>query len=105
MSVRLLTEHHLEILRLKGGCKGLSESTLVKMQTCWKSHVIAQIVLRFELYVSQYIQVKHICTERSFHSFYVSIYHVLSCQPIVTVTSFFCLQSYQGLIIGRSLVY
>ena len=29
--VKLLTEHHLEFLGLKGGCTGLSESTLVKM--------------------------------------------------------------------------
>ena len=31
MSVELLNEHHLEFLRLKGGCTGSSESTLVKM--------------------------------------------------------------------------
>ena len=31
MSVKLLTEHHLEFLSLKGGCIGSSESTLVKM--------------------------------------------------------------------------
>ena len=31
MSVKLLTEHHLEFLSLKGGCTCLSESTLVKM--------------------------------------------------------------------------
>ena len=31
MSVKLLTEHHLEFLSLKGGCTGSSESTLVKM--------------------------------------------------------------------------
>ena len=37
MSVRLLTEHHLEFLSLTGGCTGLSESTLVKMPHCWKS--------------------------------------------------------------------
>ena len=37
MSVQLLTEHHLGFLRLKGGCTGLSESTLVKMPHCWKS--------------------------------------------------------------------
>ena len=43
MFVELLTEHHLELLSLKGGCKGLSESTLVKMSNCWKSHVAAQI--------------------------------------------------------------
>ena len=38
MSVKLLTEHHLEFLSLKGGCTGSSESTLVKMPHCWKSH-------------------------------------------------------------------
>ena len=42
MSVNLLTEHHLEFLSLKRGCTGLSESTLVKMPHCWKSHVAAQ---------------------------------------------------------------
>ena len=41
MSVKLLTEHHLEILSLKRGCIGSSESTLVKMPHCWKSHVAA----------------------------------------------------------------
>ena len=41
MNVKLLTEHHLEFLSLKGGCTGLSESTLVKMPHCWKSHVTA----------------------------------------------------------------
>ena len=40
MSVKLLTEHHhLEFLSLTGGYSGLSESTLVKMPHCWKSHV------------------------------------------------------------------
>ena len=43
MSVKLLTEHHLEILNLKGGCTGSSESTLVKMSQCWKSHVTAHV--------------------------------------------------------------
>ena len=31
MSVTLLAEHHLELISLKGGCTGASESTLVKM--------------------------------------------------------------------------
>ena len=31
MTVKLLTEHHLEFLSLKGGCIGLSESIHVKM--------------------------------------------------------------------------
>ena len=43
MSVKLLTEHHLEFLNLKGGCTGLSESTLVKLSHCRKSHVAAHI--------------------------------------------------------------
>ena len=39
MSVKLLTEHHLEVLSLRGGCTGSSESTLVKMPHCWNLHV------------------------------------------------------------------
>ena len=41
MNVKLLTEHHLELLSLTGGCTGSSESTLVKMPHCWKSRVVA----------------------------------------------------------------
>ena len=43
MSVKLLTEHHLEFLSLKGCYTGLSESTLVKMSHCWKSRVMAHL--------------------------------------------------------------
>ena len=43
MIVRLLTEHLLEFLSLKGGCTGLFESTLVKMPHFWKSLVTAHI--------------------------------------------------------------
>ena len=43
MTVKLLTEHHLKFLGLKGGYTGSSESTLVKMPHCWKSHVTAHI--------------------------------------------------------------
>ena len=42
MIVKLLTEHHLEFLSLKGGCRGSSEYSLVKMSNCWKSHAAAQ---------------------------------------------------------------
>ena len=45
MSNKLLTEHHLECLSLKDGCTGSSESTLVKMPHCWKSHVTAQMFI------------------------------------------------------------
>ena len=43
MIVKLLTEHHLEFLNLKGGCRGSSESTPVKLSNCWKSHAAAHI--------------------------------------------------------------
>ena len=39
--IKLLTIHHLEFLSLTGG---LSESTLVKMPHCWKSHVTAHLL-------------------------------------------------------------
>ena len=45
MILKLLTEHHLECLSLKGGCRGSSESTHVKIPHCWKSHALAQFVL------------------------------------------------------------
>ena len=47
MTVKLLTEHHLEFVRLKGGCTGSSESTHVKMSNCWKSHALAQMIKNF----------------------------------------------------------
>ena len=43
MTVKLLTEHHSEFQSLKGGSTVSSESTLVKMPHCWKSHVVAQL--------------------------------------------------------------
>ena len=43
MTVKLLTEHHLEFLGLIGGCTRLSESTLVKTSHCWKSHDVAHL--------------------------------------------------------------
>ena len=43
MIVKLLTEHHLEFLSLKEGCRGSSESTLDKMSNCWKSHAVAHL--------------------------------------------------------------
>ena len=42
MVVKLLTEHYLEFLSLKEGCRGSSKSTLAKMSNCWKSHAAAQ---------------------------------------------------------------
>ena len=54
MSVKLLTEHHLEFLSLKGGCTGWSESTLVKMPHCWKSLVTAHLFVFISDIVSKF---------------------------------------------------
>ena len=45
MSVKLLSEHNLEFLRLKEGCTFSLESTLVKIPHCWKSRVGAHFTL------------------------------------------------------------
>ena len=41
---KVLTEHRLELIILKGGCRGSSESTNVKIPHCWKFHALANIV-------------------------------------------------------------
>ena len=55
MIVKLLTEHPLEFLSLKGSCRGSSESTLVNLSNCWKSHAAAQLChskITYDLYLS-----------------------------------------------------
>ena len=60
MIVKLLTEHYLEFLSLKGGCRGSSESTLVKTSNCWKSHAAAHITLEL-LYSTLSCYGEHLC--------------------------------------------
>ena len=43
MVVNLLTEHHLEFLSLKGGCRGSPSLHFSKMSNCWKSYAAAHI--------------------------------------------------------------
>ena len=43
MSIKLLTEHHLELLGLEGGCKGPLSLHLSKKPHCWKSHIATQL--------------------------------------------------------------
>ena len=50
MTVKLLIEYHLEFLSLKEGCTGSSESTLVKIPHCWKSHVTAHILIFCQIF-------------------------------------------------------
>ena len=69
MIVKLLTEHHLEFLILKGGCKGSSEPTLVKIPLCLKSHVTAHIKMYNTL----------------FQLYYQSGWKILSVQKVLTL--------------------
>ena len=48
MTVKLLTELHLQLLSLNGGYTVSSESILVKMSHCWKVHVTAQIIVSLD---------------------------------------------------------
>ena len=45
MTIKLLTEHHLECLSLKGDCTGSYESTHVTIPHFWKSRVMAHMLL------------------------------------------------------------
>ena len=50
MIVKVLTEYHLEVLSSKGDCRGLSESTLVKMSNYWKSHALAHFYFKSHIF-------------------------------------------------------
>ena len=52
---KLLTEHRLEFLSLKGGCRGSSESTLLKMPHCRKSYVMAHLMFYKAIFFSSYM--------------------------------------------------
>ena len=54
MIVKLLTEYHLDFLNLTRGCRGLSESTVVKMSKCWKYHATPQINKSKHAYLTSY---------------------------------------------------
>ena len=54
ISVKPQTEHHLMFLSVKGGCTGSSESLLVEMPQCWKSHVAAHLLLYLAMKKSSY---------------------------------------------------
>ena len=51
MIVKLLAEHHLEFLSFIGGYTGSSESTLVQISHCWKSHAAAHLISHADIRV------------------------------------------------------
>ena len=83
MIVKLLTEHHLEFLNLKGGCRGSSETTHVKMPYCWKSHALAHIV--FFLFEGHFCLSKQCRPDEMLH--YAAFYLGLHCLPKYSLRS------------------
>ena len=64
MIVKLLTEHHLEFLSLKGGCRGSSESTLVKM-----SNFVENLMPRLIMIILPYLEARfELCYMESLRS-------------------------------------
>ena len=53
MIVKLLTEHHLEFLSLKGGCRSLSESTLVNCQIV--ENLMPQLIFYFFYFINLFV--------------------------------------------------
>ena len=74
-TVKLLTEHNLERLSLTGGYTGLSESTLVKLPHCWKSHVTAHFEFEFNKNATkQSVLVIHFCLISTTYMYIEDIY-------------------------------
>ena len=56
MNIKLLTEHHLGFVSLKGGYTGSSESIHIKIPHYWKLHVTAQLYfLLWRLFLSYFV--------------------------------------------------
>ena len=62
MTVKLLTKRHCQLLSLKGGCTGSSESIHVKIPHCWKSHISYENVRceTYDLLVYYYLHLNHV---------------------------------------------
>ena len=76
MTVKPLTEQHLEFLSLKGGCTGFPETTHVKMPNCWKSHVM--------------VHLKFVCCIGNSHDYHMGSYDRKTC-----IDSHDCLSCYE----------
>ena len=96
MSVELLTEHRLEFVSLKGGCTGSSESTLVKMPHCWKSHVAAQFMSRCVRYAGYiHISKKRKNSDKYNKSSFSCMQCAVSCSSSLILFLFFFMQTHE----------
>ena len=91
MSDKLLTEHHMEFLNLKGGCTCSSESIHVKMPHCWKSHVKAQLSITFTVRCNLFTLhiFKNSVTRLSVDHRHIDICFTSFQFPMIQVFSFF----------------
>ena len=87
MIVSLLTEHHLDLLSLKGSCRGSSESTLVKMPHCWKSHVISFSEVGEDLDMESRVQISSPMIHLNFR--YLSVLCCVFCVFLFVLFFFF----------------
>ena len=95
MTVNLLTEQHLEFQILTQACTRSSESTLVKMPHCWKSHVTAHIKISasFHFVVSLYptYALGGFCVLLSFVLMHFFVFHLPICILLfISVLSKYC---------------
>ena len=91
MSVKLLTEHRLEFVGLKADCTGSSESTLVKMPNCWKSHVAAQFMSRCVRYAGYiHISKKRKNSDKYHKSSFSCMKCAVSCSSPLKLFLFSC---------------
>ena len=90
MGVKLLTEHRLEFVSLKGDCTGSSESALVKMPHCWKSHVAAQFMSRCVRYAGYiHISKKRKNSDKYHKSSFSCMQCAVSCSSSLKLFCFF----------------
>ena len=63
MNDKVMTEHHLRFLSLKGGWKGSSVSTLVKMPHSWKSHAAAHMLCKVKANLQSLLDGLYMCED------------------------------------------
>ena len=92
MSVKLLTEHRLEFVSLKGGCTGSSESTLVKMPHC----VAAQASSRYVRYAGYiHISKKRKTSDKYHKSCFSCMQCTVSCSSLLKFFFFYFMQTHE----------
>ena len=101
MSVKLLTEHHLEFLSLKGGFTGSYESSHIKMPHCWKSHVTAHIITLISVNIVPSLNVLRLASITNFPSC-----HVINICGTVHLNIYWKAESYSLILVdGKGVVY